>query len=1613
MANSQQIELLLKLAVNGKKELVDLRGTLAQIDEALKNLPATSGLDAGFDKAKAAAEKTVDSVRKLGTELAQLGKTDAGSSGGLEASVEKQKKALELLATTIESINQTYDRFRAAQGRAANDVLEKQLLQQKRSAESLGDAFVKLSAQSAALEGKQDAAASDKLALALEKQQKAADRLDVSITKLADRSSDLKAKQDAAANSRLDEELAQQKKEADAAALSLQKAATATAELRQSQAASAKNNLIQGFLTDTNALEKRLFVVRAQLDALGQTQLKPLVDSSNLRAFEQRLGAVTTGVTTTNAGVKGLGQTVAGLTPSLENASRSTDTLGGALSNATREGLFLRRAVQGLGLSFLAQEILGIVVSLDKLRAQFSAVFASDASTQLAFIKTEANRLGISITTLGDQYAKFSSAIVNTALEGQKGKDVFLAIAEAGAKLSLSQDDLAGSFKAVQQIASKGRLSLEELSGQLGDRLPGAVRIAAESLGITQAALIKLVETGKVDGTTFLASFGEGLRKNFGTDANTRIETLASGIQRVKNEFNLFIDAVTSGEGVAAIAQVTDALVALFKNPQFISFFQSLVSGLASVTKFAVENGAALKDLLAIYIGFKAIDIAQSAFVSFGKGLAQTSAAIGSAATGLGSVSTSFGAAAGQLSKAAGLAANSAVAFGTGGKALTAFGDSAVVASAGVAQLGGNVGKALPTFTAAEQQYKAFKAGVDLSNPAFGKAATSIEATTKAASGLGAAAATSGKGLGALASTANVAGAAISATANGGLQVVGALGRLVPAIGASILAYEGLKAAADFVLDRQQKLIEADIKAAEAAIKLAVARKQAANTSTLAKDFAEFNEQTKAVQQAAGNFLTFKEEVDLSAAALGKLSPVALIVLATETKVAVKNAKEYALALEANAVIIEADIKATQASSLAFGAKSSKVAELTGALKDNARRLEEVRLKALELGTGLNTANKRVQELLPDLDKINELTLDKAPPQIRAITEALDKAVSSGKGVNQALGDVIPKDFAKGGIEGIETTINALNLLGKEAKVSEGIIKDELTESLKGLSGDELAAFGIKLQQSFEQGKISAQGLNLAIGSQTVAALKLVGVEAGLVGTQVSEEFRKTAAAVSVVVQSTTASAEAIQEALKKAIIKASNLEELKVLKDRFGGLLDDSVTTDAALRFQDKVRLLAGTVDSAVSDSLARLSVQSDTTLKGIAEQSEVDFNRVSTAGGVSFETLQQGFAKVAESYKKINGGKLPIELVVEAVRLDAFDVIVGQAQAASSKVRESFESALANAKTIVQLDALKSAIKNTFASGRVNVEDFAEASVKAVTRSFDIVAEKSVSASFRIEEGFRKALSAVKDVEGLQLVEDKLKQAYKAGEIAVRQYATAIDEARTKAFELATKPAEGFAGAIGRLGVQTKAQLEAIARQSKEDFEQLSAAGVLTSTELEKAFNKYAAAAIAANNGVADSFLESQASGLGFGVVLDSLTSKADNLTSALQAAASIRTIDTASLDSLSVSELQKRKDRNQSESRQSGVSGRTDLRQFFEEQNSEIDALITKKIAEKTQAQNVSPANAPQLPSTPSQSPTTSPVTNNVTLNNNFATSNVTPESIRSIIAEMLEKYAKRTA
>lgn len=212
-----------------------------------------------------------------------------------------------------------------------------------------------------------------------------------------------------------------------------------------------------------------------------------------------------------------------------EAAAGKTSTTVARLGTSLK-GLAAPIAGAAIAQGFIQANVAG--ESLERTLVQLTGS-GEAAAAEVDYLKTTANRLGLSVNDASRAYISLSAAAKGTALEGAGTRQVFEAVAGSMAKLGKSSADTEGALQAVSQMMSKGVVSMEEWRQQLGERLPGAAQATADAAGLTVEQLNKMIASGKTLSTDLLPLLAVGLEKMYGTAG--KAEGAVAAWNRLKN----------------------------------------------------------------------------------------------------------------------------------------------------------------------------------------------------------------------------------------------------------------------------------------------------------------------------------------------------------------------------------------------------------------------------------------------------------------------------------------------------------------------------------------------------------------------------------------------------------------------------------------------------------------------------------------------------------------------------------------------------------------------------------------------------------------------------------------------------------------------------------------------------------------------------------------------------------------------------------------------------------------------------------------------------------------------------------------------------------------------
>ena len=194
------------------------------------------------------------------------------------------------------------------------------------------------------------------------------------------------------------------------------------------------------------------------------------------------------------------------------------------------------------------------------------------------FLADTSQRLAIPQDVIVRQFTSLTASVKGAGKETADAEKVFKAIAAGIRGTGGSLEDMKAAMRATSQVFSKGKVSAEELRQQLGERLPGAFTLFADSMDKTPAELDKALEQGKVTLDDFM-KFAEKLFSTYGVNAEILAQGPEAAGDRLKKEMSDLKDEL--GDLLRPIGAAFQSFAA-----QAVGAFNTVIK---RVRKFQVE----------------------------------------------------------------------------------------------------------------------------------------------------------------------------------------------------------------------------------------------------------------------------------------------------------------------------------------------------------------------------------------------------------------------------------------------------------------------------------------------------------------------------------------------------------------------------------------------------------------------------------------------------------------------------------------------------------------------------------------------------------------------------------------------------------------------------------------------------------------------------------------------------------------------------------------------------------------------------------------------------------------------------------------------------------------
>ena len=169
-------------------------------------------------------------------------------------------------------------------------------------------------------------------------------------------------------------------------------------------------------------------------------------------------------------------------------------------------------------------------------------------------------------------FSRLTAASKGSKLEGQDTQELFKGVSQAMAALGLNAQDASLIFLAFQQVISKGKVAAEELRGQIGERLPGAIQLAAKSMGMTVKDFSASLDRGEISANILLPKLAKAFQEEYGAGAEAASKSFLGTLNKIENSlFNfrrLMVDefgGIVAGVASAA-AKALDSVIWIIDN---------------------------------------------------------------------------------------------------------------------------------------------------------------------------------------------------------------------------------------------------------------------------------------------------------------------------------------------------------------------------------------------------------------------------------------------------------------------------------------------------------------------------------------------------------------------------------------------------------------------------------------------------------------------------------------------------------------------------------------------------------------------------------------------------------------------------------------------------------------------------------------------------------------------------------------------------------------------------------------------------------------------------------------------------------------------------------------
>jgi len=182
----------------------------------------------------------------------------------------------------------------------------------------------------------------------------------------------------------------------------------------------------------------------------------------------------------------------------------------------------------------------------EKLNTQFGLNFGSAGAKNLEEVDKRAKELNLSVDSNRAGFIQMSTAMNGTKIQGKNLMDIYDGVAVASATMKLSGKDNEAMLESFGNVAKKRMVDFGGFQSEFGMKIPGAFKIAADSMGVTEKKLKEMMEKGEVSADKFLPKFANQIKTTFQEGLPEAANSMQAAMNKKENAITGFWEKVSA-----------------------------------------------------------------------------------------------------------------------------------------------------------------------------------------------------------------------------------------------------------------------------------------------------------------------------------------------------------------------------------------------------------------------------------------------------------------------------------------------------------------------------------------------------------------------------------------------------------------------------------------------------------------------------------------------------------------------------------------------------------------------------------------------------------------------------------------------------------------------------------------------------------------------------------------------------------------------------------------------------------------------------------------------------------------------------------------------------------